>query len=108
MSTTRPVIRVTAAAVAMAMLLLRAQPAAVTPAPAPLTLQVPLRDKNFFAPSLLAGNDEIRRLKLAKDPGAPWTDEQMQSIATQLTGLYRSSAAVRALVSGPLRRSGVL
>jgi hypothetical protein len=85
-----------------------AQPT-VVPDRAPLPLAQPVRDKNFFALTILAESAEIRRLGIdKKDETAKWSETDRKSIEEDLRNLYRQSAGVRALVDGKLRRSGVM
>ena len=106
------------------------------PARAPLPLHSPVQDKNFYLLSLIERlpaakqaiqtDPELSQLAAAKRAALAqaaqacearlacyadalkWTDSDAARAAAALTRLYRDSAAVRQLVDGPLRRSGVL
>lgn len=101
----------------------------------PLVLESPVQDKNFYLLSLLertpAAKDAVKNdpaltliasARLAALDSAikscnldldcystafAWSDSQSREAAKALVDLYRSSAAVRNLVDGPLRESGM-
>jgi len=105
------------------------------PAHRPVELRRPVQDKNFFLLSLVEREPAVRAAiqqdstlaglradraaainRAVSQCGADlecntiafrWTDEQISRAAAALAGLYRTSAATRALTDGPLRLSGM-
>ena len=94
--------------------------------PAPVKMESPVQDKNFYLLSMIERTPAVRAAvkkdgalaRIARsDHGArtcnldltcyEWTDSQSQEAAGALGDLYRSSAAVRSLVDGPLKESGM-
>jgi DUF218 domain len=118
-----------------ALLFLAASVALAEPAHEPLKLPAPIQDKNFYFLSALertsGAHDAVRRdpglarmtaARMASLDGAAkscgadldcyaaafrWSDEQAAEASRALVGVYRSSRAVRELVDGPLRASGM-
>jgi hypothetical protein len=112
-----------------------AQPKPPEPARSPVTVVSPVQDKNFYLLSMLertpAARDAVRAdaalariaaaRMLALEKAAQscsldldcyaavfeWSDAQSQEAAAALTNLYRTSPAIRALLDGPLRESGL-
>ena len=97
----------------------------------PLQLRSAVQDKNFYLLSLIERTPEVKRAvetaipasnresleKAARSCGVElqcyadamkWPDAGMESAAASLRALYASSAAVKQMVDGPLRASGVL
>jgi hypothetical protein len=104
--------------------------------PAPLHLTAAVQDKNFYLLSLIERDKSARRAietdpvlaaiatakgeslaKAAKSCGlellcyataTKWTDAEIGSAGNALRGLYTENVAVKQMVDGPLRASGVL
>ncbi len=83
---------------------------------APLKLESPVQDKNFYLLSLIERTPAVRAAiradpalgRFAIDPATfQWTDAQIGVVSNALGKLYGASPAVKALVDGPLRDSGM-
>ena len=92
----------------------------------PLHLKSAVEDKNFYLLSMIQRTPEVRQVigaALPADRGIPaqcgpkpecfvdalkWSDEQIATASKSLRDLYGRSAAVKQMVDGPLRASGVL
>ena len=98
---------------------------------APLPLKSGVQDKNFYLLSLIERTADVKkavqagvagdkREKLVKAAetcaldldcyaaAMKWTDTEIGAAEKSLRGLYRQNGAVKQMVDGPLRRSGVL
>jgi DUF218 domain len=83
---------------------------------APVKLESPVQDKNFYLLSMLERTPAVRDAiradpalgHFAIDPATfQWSEPQIALISHALGNLYRTSPAVKALVDGPLRDSGM-
>jgi hypothetical protein len=93
----------------------------------PLPLKSPVQDKNFYLLSLIERTPAVSKampaatreslLQAAQSCGvAPecyanalkWSDAEIEKTAASLRDLYAANAAVKQMVDGPLRSSGVL
>jgi hypothetical protein len=82
----------------------------------PVKLESPVQDKNFYLLSLLERSSAVRSA-LQADPVLAhfaldsatfqWNETQIAEASHALASLYRNSAAVKTLVDGPLRDSGM-
>jgi hypothetical protein len=112
-----------------------AQPQRTEPTHAPVKFESPVQDKNFYLLSMIERTPAVRdavksdpvlsRIAASRLTGLDtaakscavkldchtdafrWSDEQSAEAAHALSGLYRSSPAVRAFADGPLRASGM-
>jgi hypothetical protein len=81
--------------------------------PAPVQLHEPVQDKNFYLLSLIESTPGVKQA-VAADPAlsslhpeSQFANPQTTSAAHAMAALYKNSAAVRAMVDGPLRASGM-
>ena len=112
-----------------------AQQKTVEPSRAPVKLEAPVQDKNFYLFSMIERTPEVRaavsgdptlaridraRISALDDAAKScrtdlgcyasrfqWSEEQSAEASRALAALYRTSAAVRKWIDGPLRASGL-